>query len=107
MNIEIKKKWVDALRSGKYKQGTGRLCSIHDTYKGYCCLGVLCEILEVPSVETHVMKEYDGAEWYLPNRVTELTGLSRIPKINCRSLSDMNDDGMSFNEIADLIEKNL
>jgi hypothetical protein len=42
MNPEIKKRWVEALRSGKYKQGTAVL---HDvTSDTYCCLGVLCDI---------------------------------------------------------------
>ena len=40
MNQEIKKKWVEALLSGKYKQGFGALC-----WQGkYCCLGVLREV---------------------------------------------------------------
>ena len=40
MKKEIKKKWVNALRSGKYKQAKGRL-----RYKDrYCPLGVLCDI---------------------------------------------------------------
>ena len=37
-----KKKWVKALRSGKYEQCTGRL---HLKGDGYCCLGVLCDIV--------------------------------------------------------------
>lgn len=34
------RKWVKALRSGKYIQGTGRL-RVGDSY---CCLGVACDI---------------------------------------------------------------
>lgn len=42
MDPEMKKRWVEALRSGKYKQGKGCLHDeVHDTY---CCLGVLNEI---------------------------------------------------------------
>lgn len=37
---EFKAKWVEALRSGKYKQVTGRL----HKKTGFCCLGVACEI---------------------------------------------------------------
>lgn len=44
MNPEWKKKWVEALRSGKYKQGKEALC-FGDKY---CCLGVLCEIAGAP-----------------------------------------------------------
>ena len=43
MNItpkELRKLWVAALRSGKFKQGKGHL------HKGdeFCCLGVGCEV---------------------------------------------------------------
>jgi hypothetical protein len=42
MDQLIAKKWVAALRSGKYKQGKGVL---HDQDKNtYCCLGVLCDL---------------------------------------------------------------
>ena len=34
-------KWLEALRSGKYKQTTGRL----QDSKGFCCLGVACDVL--------------------------------------------------------------
>lgn len=40
MKPELKRKWVAALRSGKYKQGTGELFYRDE----YCCLGVLCEV---------------------------------------------------------------
>jgi len=40
MKAEIKKMWVAALKSDKYKQGQGQL------KKGtkFCCLGVLCDL---------------------------------------------------------------
>lgn len=40
MKPEIKKRWVEALRSGEYQQAKDYLVSL----EGYCCLGVLCEI---------------------------------------------------------------
>lgn len=45
MRREIAKKWVKALRSGKYKQGRSNLKQFNQ--KGeprHCCLGVLCEL---------------------------------------------------------------
>lgn len=39
---DFKKKWVEALRSGEYKQGSNRLYSYYDN--SYCCLGVACRI---------------------------------------------------------------
>jgi hypothetical protein len=44
MKPEIKKQWVDALRSGKYKQTRGALRRDHHGTPGYCCIGVLCEV---------------------------------------------------------------
>lgn len=42
MNPKVKAKWVDALRSGRYKQGTtGWLRHLDDRY---CCAGVLTDI---------------------------------------------------------------
>jgi hypothetical protein len=41
MNIEIKARWIAALRSGQYKQGQGNL---HPTPKCFCALGVLCDL---------------------------------------------------------------
>lgn len=40
MKPEIKKRWIEALRSGKYNQGRGYLCKDDS----FCCLGVLCEL---------------------------------------------------------------
>jgi len=42
-----RKRWVKALRSGKYSQSTAYL----KTSDGLCCLGVLCEVVKVPRVK--------------------------------------------------------
>ncbi len=42
MNQDMKKKWVEALRSGKYRQSTHKYYLKYDG--DYSCLGVLCEI---------------------------------------------------------------
>jgi len=46
MKKEIMKRWVKALRSGKYKKGKGLLCQISGRtgVKSFCCLGVLSDI---------------------------------------------------------------
>ena len=42
MDAELKRKWVEALRSGEYKQGDSKL---HDPKSdAFCCLGVLCKV---------------------------------------------------------------
>ena len=98
MDKRIKKKWVDALRSGKYKQGQGRLKGVDDTY---CCLGVLCKIANIPS------NYYMG---YLPSVSLDRLGLDSTNPIitkDGRTAAECNDNGMSFKRIANLIERNL
>src|SRR5689334_12189419 len=41
MTAELRDAWCAALRSGKYEQGTGRLCKDGK----FCCLGVLGDLL--------------------------------------------------------------
>jgi hypothetical protein len=37
--------WLEALTSGRYKQGRESLCQVNtDGSKSYCCLGVLCDL---------------------------------------------------------------
>lgn len=41
MNPKIKELWLNALKSGHYQQGVGRL---HNHKGKMCCLGVLCDL---------------------------------------------------------------
>ena len=43
--VAFKKKWVKALRSGKYKQGRCRL--YNPETDSYCCLGVACRVVGI------------------------------------------------------------
>jgi hypothetical protein len=112
MKYEVMKQWTEALRSGKYKQGQGRLKDSHDYF---CCLGVLCDLydttkwynksnliyfgdnhVDLPRLVTDWAEMY-STSGYLSDRHTPLDGLS---------LATMNDSGKSFEEIADYIEQN-
>ena len=45
---EVKEKWLDALRSGRYVRGTGRLSRWDgDGQTRHCCLGVLADVLGI------------------------------------------------------------
>jgi hypothetical protein len=135
MDQDIKKRWVDALRSGEYKQARNYL-SAGD---GYCCLGVLCEIAVQDGVvfkddDTYFSKEnphndYSAEE--LPDAVRTWAGLDEIdhsgnplsdvpytglgdwpvrrpPGRENAHLSELNDDmDYDFNMIADVIERTL
>ena len=88
MNATIKAKWVEALRSGKYKQGIGRL--YRPESNEYCCLGVLCRVADVDL-------ESDSSLNY--GLVFQPLGLRKY-----WDLVEMNDNGSSFARIADYIE---
>lgn len=101
---DIKSRWIEALRSGKYSQSTGTL---RDT-NGYCCLGVLCDIVagEIGTGWERRSNSYcfDGKPYsMLPQVVCNYVG--EFPQVTLITMNDA--QGTSFNEIADYIEKNL
>lgn len=54
MKKQIAKKWVKALRSGKYKQGKGYLKQFNSKNEPrHCCLGVLCELYDQQMKKNH------------------------------------------------------
>lgn len=124
MNEQIKTKWVDALRSGDYEQTKH---SLHEQDErdnhSYCCLGVLCDL----AVKTGVVVsakfdslagewQYDGSAAVLPNSIVKWAELDdACPSVydtnpdesQSQTLTVLNDSGISFTHIADLIEASL
>ena len=103
MKPEDKKTWCDALRSGKYKQGTRRLCGDDK----WCCIGVAADVL---LDDFWIWSERDRA-WCIAGNSATLSD-AWLKKIDLEwerqvGLVEMNDTGSSFDEIADWIEKNL
>lgn len=130
MNQEAKTAWLNALRSGDYKQATGKLCKINPedgSVEGWCCLGVLTDVaiklnaveLEVNAPAKAVYRTYkspaelDFSAAYLPKSVEVWADLENFdPRVTSQgkeqSLSYLNDARhLSFNEIADLVEEQL
>lgn len=108
MKKELAMKWIEALRSGNYKQGKQFL----NKNEKYCCLGVLCEI-EGLLKRTDVMS---GATVYFSDDRWLTKALASYPGKNLRSsqgiilsmgttLATLNDTGRKFAEIANIIEK--
>jgi hypothetical protein len=100
----IKARWVEALRSGRYQQGTGLLRKDD----AYCCLGVLCDLVEPENWErypsgTYGQRVHDGNN-LLPGHIASLT---KIDQNSQWDLANMNDRGKTFAEIADHIEAHL
>lgn len=113
MNPEIKAKWIEALRSGKYKQTRAHLKDA----AGHCCLGVLCEVVGEAPTENDGRWFYGGCRNYPPSSVYEKAGLGdQAHELPTRvlfggeehgHLANLNDAGADFNFIADVIEKQL
>jgi hypothetical protein len=124
------KKWIEALRSGEYKQTDNAL----HKGDGYCCLGVACEVYAHENGGTWCLpagradSDELGATFnppaggypmfnigrsdFLPSPVKEWLGLTsengdfspgKVGFLSC-SLSRLNDSNWSFSDIADIIE---
>lgn len=95
--------WIAALRSGKYEQGRGLLCSRAGKY---CCLGVYAEInglfIGVDSLGDLVVAGDvgDNMDGFLRRDVIDEDLQSQLTTMNDRA-------GKSFLEIADWLEQNV
>jgi hypothetical protein len=123
MDQEIKAEWVADLRSGKFEQTTGTLRD----EQGSCCLDVLCDqavrkgIIDPPVFNKQELIFYYGSNsGTLPDKVVKWAGLGEFeenPSVEyvnedgdteIASLAQLNDeDGLTFSQIADLIEDQL
>ena len=130
MNKEAVDIWIKALRSGMFPQTERYLV----TTEGYCCLGVACNLynnieggLDVTFHEAEVHDvddptdisaahwEYNGETSILPETVREWLGLKSYSgeliiynndgsQDDITSLASLNDRGLTFDQIADVIE---
>jgi len=117
MNLELKKQWVEALRSGNYQQGQYQLRSKDNCF---CCLGVLCDIIDdkrwmqeertvfnvddgcAPSL--HWVYIADGKSAEMPPH--DVCFNAEVSLDAFRELAQMNDSYQSFDTIAEFIDKN-
>ena len=128
MKPVTKKDWIDALRSGEFKQCTGALAK-RDPEAGttsYCCLGVLATIagvgvrLDVASPVEHAVfftfDEDNTATGIIPaayqNTIVSDLDLSTLvgpgidrPDDLMRILTTKNDNGATFEDIATYLEE--
>ena len=124
MDRKLKQRWLDALRSGRYRQTDsslktqfGRIAEPH-----YCCLGVLIEI-EAPEEFVRDGSGLATLRWELPANADDpnvdddlrsTSYLNRklmerfdISEADMLAAAEMNDNGESFEQIADWIEENV
>ena len=120
---EVRELWVKTLLSGEYEQGTDYL----QKDGKFCCLGVLCEIavkkgvIPEPMLRRDVREfgegfrdveslfygygEHDNKE--LPKIVRDWVGLGtgNGAYVDGNCLAHNNDNGYSFKQIAEIIQK--
>lgn len=114
MKKEIKERWIKALRSGDYRQAKYKLKLNENTM---CCLGVLCDIT----------KKETGGDWdhnsfgidgdvtsdVLPKIIADKLGISYDSQFFAKGtsestqLSELNDTGSTFRDIANIIDENF
>ena len=98
-------KWVKALRSGEYRQAK----SVLTDGRGFCCLGVACEISGLGHWDGEFEWEYHAGDTqetaFLPFEVKEWLGLrTDAGDFAGGSLAQINDYGKKFTTIAKIIE---
>jgi len=123
MNTEVKQLWIDALLSGEYPQGRNALRNTYEGRDNFCCLGVLCDLYQKEHPET----KWEYVDWQdkwffddggerkegVPTGVVyDWAGLDEVvPVVSYRGVKDalavLNDRGVSFAEIAQIIEEQL
>lgn len=118
INPEVKKLWVEALRSGKYQQGKHKLKIIFPGSICHCCLGVLCELYKEQFPDnsnwigsTFVVNKEAESAFNLLYPIEQWAGITAPGVIlddEFRTFTEMNDGlNKTFKEIADIIEKHL
>ena len=125
MNI-TRKQWIEALKSGKYKQTT----QVLGNTVGHCCLGVACEIAGFEKMlddDAYLYMIPDGDGWPREQRTVLTYNMSRKLRLNDEYfvipydllirldavsphgwsleslLMTLNDRGYTFEQIADLL----
>lgn len=112
MNPEMKKRWLDALRSGKYTKGKGALRQRVEGSSSFCCLGVAVDIF-LPGVRW----VYAGSSGYAycdedGGRFTGLVGDGLMREMNlshehAENLAWVNDHSPTFDDVIRYIEDRL
>lgn len=132
MKTEVKRRWIEALRSGEYGQVKATLAVINEDGSpiGYCCLGVLCDLVGeeagAPSTIENGRIKWGMAADMPPPSIREYAGLPEFSTYDYSFsldydprdtdpydargyrvglfLPELNDEGFTFDQIADIIE---
>lgn len=99
------KRWIAALRSGRYRQTTGTLVTGPNHRSAYCCLGVGGRVCGVRNRAMGDVSILVNAPDELPPSVRRAGALLGLTPADQSKLTTMNDvQRCSFEQIADYIE---
>jgi len=101
MNKENMIKWIEDLESGKFDQIKGAMCDNEDRY---CCLGVASCITCPLSNRIDPYSLFDELE---TDGLPEATANWLEIRLEQGALASLNDIGLSFNEIAYFLRKDI
>ena len=112
MKPELKKIWIEAMKSGEYKQASGGLCCVRPQGDvGFCCLGVAYDVLSDGDWSS---RNVDGKAWGIQDESGYISyGMPEAKVLNewglsitdAKTLAKLNDEGWTFEQIADEIER--
>jgi len=122
MDKRVKKLWIIALRSGEFKQCKGHL----ENDGSYCALGVLSVLALLEGICTYNVDgkngKFDNRQFRLSYNIMKWAGIAQDDEkylisdeqkilliINKRrtSIVDLNDEGKTFIQLANIIERHL
>ena len=118
MNREIAERWVEELRSGKWKKAVGHL-ALRQGVKSFrhCCLGVLCEMAIRDGVQVEIKDDgdhrcFDEEVGVLPESVMKWAGLETArgqfkQRIGENALTYINDHSEGWERTIEAIEQHV
>lgn len=101
---EIKDNWLKALKSGKYKQGFGKLTTIVNGEIRHCCIGVLGDCTE--GLEAKTSPEHSNPYNFLIDngiQTTEIWIINDLPDYQKRVLGELQEP--DYSNVIPLIEQ--
>jgi hypothetical protein len=105
---ELYQIWIDALRSGQYKQGHNALRRINNKNEQlFCCLGVLCDV-----IANNGGPQWNGGSgeymYHVAELSSDLRALLNFGYGQIQILIELNDNNKKdFNTIANYIETTI
>lgn len=117
--MSLVEKWIDALRSGRYKQNKNSLISKDGC--SYCVIGVLCDLIDPFAWRVYYEKNSERNLGFINTQMYWRNySYSSIPDFVVKTLEHfnlnfnaikyimkLNDSGSCFDELADFIENSV